>query len=412
MRRAPFFDFRLKRGSAVVSRVLALWLVLALVSAGCSGDDASPPEPDLDALSWSVYDSWAICDDAAIRVSALATTGELLIAGGLDTSGAFCGMESTDAGESWASAAGQVTWSSGPYRGESSDSVALLPGRVEDRAAVYIIADHGSTRDVAMPDGGRPEESAAVAARAAGDVYVVVGNRGSARDDIPVVWRSENAGESWEDTVLPTEPGVRGGVTSIDGQGNVLVVGGYVERRDEEEAFGDGSHRKPVVWVSLDDCATWSLIELDSSTRPVGRVQVIAAVDSGFRAIGWTSDLHSDPEDTPNVVQWSSSGDLEKWVAAELVEQGRQGVSTVVENTTDQYVVGWDWAGDVSQLVIWKSGPDGLERVKLFEPFEGDVWIQAGAVRVGERWFLAGTRQVPTPAFTDPSVNWLVVGEP
>lgn len=398
---------RSSKRRALVSVVVAAVLVQA-----CSGHSPAVSEPEFDDLVWTVHESWLAGSEPEIHVSALATTGERTVVGGVDSSDRLFVVESSDSGESWTELANEAEWIGPLVGGVSYSGIALFNGRVGLRAVVAIATDRDLGWAIRYPDGSRLEESLAVSASVDGDTYLVVGMRGPEGDDYPVVWRSEDAGESWQAVALPSESGVRGRVTSIASRDRSIVVGGFVERRGEAELFSDGTYRKPVVWVSPDDGASWDEIRLDSLDAPEARVTIVAVADGGFRAIGSVTDLARNPSDTPDLTQWSTSGDLHQWYGSQLAESGAQTASVLVENTTNLYVVGTSRAetGGLRRLVIWKSEPDGLVRLKEFEPFDGHIGTIAGAARVGDHWLLVGTRTIGGD-FTHLGANWLVVGE-
>ncbi len=398
----------------------------ASLAGACSGQDAVAPEPEFDELVWTVHDPWVVEPDDPIRLAALVASGETVVAGGVDPDGGFFLAESTDLAMSWNEIDSEVAWTGPAVRGWSLEDSIALAGRVGSQAAVYVAGDEGPDWSLLHPNGSDAEESVAAAVAIDGDTYVVVGMRGGEGDDYPVMWRSGDAGGSWESTPLPTEQGVRGVVNSVGISGTSIVAGGHVSLR-ERGLFSDGALRKAVVWVSSNGGDNWDEVVLDSLDAPEARVRIVVVTDDGFRAIGTVTDVAWRPSDTPDLAQWSTGSDMSEWAPSTLPEPGRQRALAVLANSADVYVVGQSVSdgeyvvdqsgsnGDSSllsfRLAIWQSTAQGLVRLSEFELPNGNVLSVAGAVRVGDTWLLAGMRD-DGEEFPVPSANWLVVGEP
>ncbi|MCP4308742.1 MAG: hypothetical protein GY788_28480, partial [bacterium] len=390
-------------------RWVLLSVAVALMVGACSGQDSVVPEPEFDDLVWTVHDPWVVNPDDPIRLATFAATGDTVLAGGFDSDGGFFLAESTDRAESWSSASSEVAWT--VIRGWSFDSAAVLAGSVGSQAAVYATGNDGSDWSLSYLDDIHTAGSIPTAATVDGDRWIVVGMRGDEGNDYPVMWRSDDAGGSWESVALPTAPGVRSVVSSVGASGRSIVVGGLIKLR-ESGLFPDGALRKAVVWVSSNGGDSWDEIVLDSLDAPEARVRLVVVTDDGFRAIGTVTDLAWRPGDTPDLAQWSTGDDMSEWAPSTMAEPGRQRALAVLANSADVYVVGQSVPdGESYRLAIWQSTAHGLVKLREFVLPNGNLLSVAGAIRVGDTWLLAGTRD-DGEAFPVPSANWLIVGEP
>ncbi|MGA9594689.1 MAG: hypothetical protein WBV06_00915, partial [Acidimicrobiia bacterium] len=198
---------------------------------------------------------------------------------------------------------------------------------------------------------------------------------------------------------------------------HVTVVGGSIAHPDAA-LYEDGTVRKPVVWISADDGAHWKEVHLDSLDAPDASVTAIAVGDNTFHAIGVLTDRAwglggQGLDNSQDLAEWRPSpGDVFSWTVSTLTEPGAQTPYAMVANTSNVYVVGTssEESAGYRRPVVWESDDTGLVRRKEFSSLEGDVSGIAGAVRIGDRWLVAGT-WYPGGDVVSGRANWLLIGQ-
>ncbi|MQA84668.1 MAG: hypothetical protein GEV03_08615 [Streptosporangiales bacterium] len=256
-------------------------------------------------------------------------------------------LVSNDGGSTWRVApvtvaeGGQLDGSA-PSKVFGTSGGWLAFGGPSDRRTVWTSSDGRSWSQLGGGSDafGVRDEVAQIARTSSG--YVAAGYHaagGDQRADLPVLWRSPN-GTSWQrigpdEVRLPTDGDTVGQLRFAAARGNVIVVGGDVVKGDE---VADG------LWRSTDAGRTWEPIDVPQADGSTGRVRGITANRFGFFALRQGGkDNHGVVLTSQDGAAWKPVGTLEP-SGVEIADLQRiagndEGLAVLANTESDRSVV-------------------------------------------------------------------------
>jgi hypothetical protein len=333
-----------------------IFVVLALALAGC---DATPPPPDFVLHANAVQEGTTTGKPAKFTPSGL----ELLVPVG----SCAIGIGRYDSGDEiekagiWTGNADctSFTMSTTDTAGLLAvDAVALPDGSLVGPASSELrrLSPDGTVTTLADLDllgggtksGGRPYSIVR-----SGDRLVVAGGRISnqGKTKTPVVWTSDDGGESVTEIELPP---VNGWVGAMAADGDTIVAAEKIDsvvNPPEKTSLG--------TWRSVDGGRSWELAEI-ATGRDLPRIHKVLRTAHGWLLVGGVSD--------PSRPFLASSSDGATWQVLDTSKLGEGGVvDATVTKSGDLVIVGRlaSTGGHVACSVAWVGPMGSLRRVDL-----------------------------------------------